>query len=280
MRSAIVATTILAGISLTAARADIFTPSIEDQIKIGKEAMKEVDKEYKVLPVSDPRVKELRRIGAAIIAQIPEKERKKKPFEYTFNVIEDDTVNAFALPGGPVYFFTGLLDTMKTEDAVAGVLGHEITHIHKEHWARNYAAELRTKLGTTLLLGFLFGASSDVLNIADMIDDALVQSKYSRQAESESDKLGYRYMTEAGYNPQGMVDVFTFLDKSGGSDPPEMISSHPNPGNRVKVIQQWIKEDRRTFKPQIPRKNSVALSHQFLGNSLLKKGGESLPTSM
>lgn len=238
----------------TPLQADPFRPSMQQQIELGKEAAAQIRKEEKVLPDSDPRVKELRRLGAILVSQIPAKEKKDKPFEYTFDVIDSKEINAFALPGGPIFFYTGLLDKMKTEDEVIGILGHELTHIRNQHWASQYADNLKRKVGILVVLTIL-QANGDILNAADMLDSVLVGLTYSRKHETESDNVGYDLMTNAGYNPQGMIDVFKIIiAESKGSKPPEILSSHPDTEKRIQSLEQKIKADKRKFPPMRPRK--------------------------
>ncbi|QYK54025.1 MAG: M48 family metalloprotease [Fimbriimonadaceae bacterium] len=239
---------------LTPASADPFRPSVRQQIDLGKEAAAQVRKEEKILPDSDPRVKELRRLGAMLVSQIPDKEKKDKPFEYTFDVIDSKEINAFALPGGPIFFYTGLLDKMKTEDEVIGILGHELTHIRNQHWASQYADNMKRKVGILVVLTIL-QANSDILNATDMLDSILVGLPYSRKHETESDNVGYDMMTNAGYNPRGMIDVFKIIiAESKGSKPPEILNSHPDTEKRIQSLEQRIKADKRKFPAMRPRK--------------------------
>lgn len=245
-------------IAITAFAADPLKPSVKQQIDLGKKAAEQVRKEEKVLPATDPRVVELRRLGALAIAQIPEKERKDKPFEYTFDVIDSKELNAFALPGGPIFFYTGLLDKMKTEDEVIGILSHEITHIRNQHWASQYADTMKRKLGIMVILTLL-QANADILNATDMLDDILVGLKYSRKHETESDNYGYDMMTGAGYNPKGMVDVFQILLNAGGGKPPEILSTHPDTANRIKSLNAKIQKDKRKFPAMKNRKANTVM---------------------
>lgn len=237
--------------------ADPFRPSVLQQIDLGKKAAEQIRKEEKVLPASDPRVIELRRIGDKLRAKIPAKELKDRPWEFSFDVIDSKDVNAFALPGGPIFFYTGLLDKMKTEDEVAAVMGHEMTHIRNQHWASQYADNLKRKLGIIVVLSVI-GANQDILNATDMLDDILIGLKYSRKHESEADSVGYDLMTETGYNPQGMVDLFQILLDQGGSKQPEFISDHPDTQKRINAIKDRIKKDSRSFPALKPRKSKLA----------------------
>jgi len=240
--------------------ADPFRPGIKDQIALGKRAADQVRKEEKVLPATDPRVRELRRVGNALLKFIPEKERKEKPFEYTFDVIDNKQINAFALPGGPIFFYTGLLDQLKTEDALAGILAHEITHIRNQHWASAYADNTKRQLGITVLLTLL-NAGSTAFDIASVSDALLFSLPYSRRHESESDNVGYDMMVAAGYNPQGMADMFKILLKAGGSRKnEEWLSTHPDSANRLKAVEERMKKETRKFRPQRPRATRTAVS--------------------
>lgn len=240
------------------AQADMFRPSIQKQIELGKEAAKQIRKEEKVLPSNDPRVKELRRLGTKLIELIPAKERKDRPFEYTFDVIDSNELNAFALPGGPVFFYTGLLDKLDTEDEIVGILAHEITHVQNMHWANQYGDGLKRQLGLIAVLTII-NANDDWFRIGSLLD-SLNGLQYSRKHETEADRQGYDLMLRANYNPQGMVDVFTILNEaSKGSRPPEFLSTHPDTGNRIKAIQKWMTEYRERFPKLTKRKSAKSL---------------------
>ncbi|HEX2619865.1 MAG TPA: M48 family metallopeptidase [Phototrophicaceae bacterium] len=161
------------------------------------------------------------------------------PWEFDFNVLDSsDVVNAFALPGGPVFITTGLLSHLTTEDQVAGVLAHEITHVLARHSAQQIA---KSNL-TNGLIGAVSVASGDAstAQTAAMIGQ-LVNMKYGRDDETQSDTLGVCWMIDAGYNPQGMIEVMQVLEEvSGGSRQPEFFSTHPNPENRIVKIQEAI----------------------------------------
>lgn len=258
---------------LGVAQADIFTPSVQDQIKLGNQEAERIRKEMKVLPDNDPRVKELRRIGEQIVSMIPKEERDKKPFQYTFDVIDSEELNAFALPGGPIFFYSGLLETMEYEDEVAAILGHEITHVHNEHWARQYAGTLRRRVGIIAILTLL-QANDDWFTVASMAD-SLAGLKYSRSDELESDKKGFEWMVKADYNPKGMIRVFETLKKASGSGSPEFLSTHPDSGNRAGRIQEWMTEDRVRYPALRPRKVTETEVRWENGYPrLLRKGGK------
>jgi predicted Zn-dependent protease len=159
---------------------------------------------------------------------------------------DQQTINAFALPGGQVYITEALFRRLESEGQLAGVLGHEIGHVVARHGAEHIA---KTQL-TQDLTGAVVVASYDPSNpnsayaaqFAALIGQ-LVNLRYGRNDELESDRLGVRFMAEAGYDPQAMVRVMEILaEAGGGGEQPEFFSTHPNPENRIERIRQAIAE--------------------------------------
>lgn len=271
-------TVALASLALTGMSvADIFTPSVQKQIELGQEAAKEIRKKEKILPDSDPRVQELRRIGNKLVSLLPEKERKAKPFNYTFDVIDSKELNAFAFPGGPIFFYSGLLDKMKYEDDVAGIVGHEMIHIRNEHWARQYAGSLRRNLGLIAILTIL-RANDDWFTLANMTE-SLYQLQYSRGDELDADNNGYSLMVQAGYNPKGLINVFEILQEASKTRPPEFVSTHPDTQNRINKLKTKITETRERFPNLTPRKavNSKVAWSETGWPTLITRGERSNP---
>lgn len=230
------------------ASADAFKPSKADQVKLGKEAAKQVRQKYKVLPASDSRVKLLRAVGAKVLSTVDD---SKEPWEYSFDVIDSKEVNAFAFPGGPTFFFTGLLNRMQTEDQLAAVLAHELVHVRREHWAYQYADSQKRQLGLTLIL-ILTKASRTTADLVGLVD-GLYDLKYSRGHETQADDQGFDMMVAAGYNPKGMPEIFQILKESSkGGKPPEFLSSHPDDNSRINRINDRIAKSGKTFPPQRP----------------------------
>lgn len=233
------------------ASGQMFKPSMREQVKIGKRASEEIRKKEHVLPDHDLRVRLLREVGEKLVAQIPEKERKDKPWVYTFDVIQSRQINAFALPGGPVFFYTGLLDRLTTIDQIAGIVGHELVHVRKEHWARDYSKTLEQQ-GLILLGGMLLGLNNTLMQGAGLLETYGLALPRSRNAETESDRIGFEMMVGAGYNPQGMIDVFKMLHETAGSKPPEFMSSHPDEKHRIRTLEEMLAKSAKAFPPQTP----------------------------
>lgn len=229
---------------------DIFRPSKSEQVTLGKRVAVEVRKEEKVLPATDERVRTLRRVAQKLLEANPDP--PNTPWEYSFDGIDSKQVNAFALPGGPVFFYLGLIDLMLTEDQLAAVLAHELTHVRKEHWAKAYADSQKRSLALTLVL-ILTRANRTISGIADIANDVVLTLPFSRKHETEADDVGYEMMVAAGYNPQGMADVFKILrEASSGGKPPEFLSTHPDDKNRIKRVEERIAKGTTEFPPQRP----------------------------
>lgn len=162
---------------------------------------------------------------------------------YQFFVIDDDMVNAFALPGGYVYVTRGLMALVNSEAELAAVLGHEIGHVTGRHSAERYSRGVVTGLGVAVL-----GAAIDNSAAANAINTGadLWMRSYSRDQESEADVLGIRYLYQAGYDPFAMAEFLNSMRReselqsklSGQSEPPAFFSTHPNTGNRVVLATQ------------------------------------------
>ena len=247
---------------------DIFKPSVQDQIKLGQRAAEGLREEMTILEDDDPRVMELRRLGRTLVMNIPEKDREAKPFQYTFDVVDSEEINAFALPGGPVFFFTGLLEKIETEDQLISILAHEITHVQKEHWASAYADQQKRQIGLLILL-VLLDANDTLFNVAAVSDELLFTLPFSRRHESEADRIGYDMVVEANFNPQGMVDVFKMLKEvagGGGGDFDEYFSTHPNHDRRIRDIEKRIEESETEFPEQVKRE--IGLARQAVASSV------------
>jgi predicted Zn-dependent protease len=176
-----------------------------------------------------------------------------QPFEYRFFVVEDDQLNAFAVPGGSVYLFSGLIERAKGTDELAGVLGHEIVHIKARHMARASGPDAISVLS---LLGMvLLARSGSGAQAAGMVGQAVAatrQAAYSRQLEMEADTLGARYMAAAGYDPNGAIAFLKTLDQERALNPidvPAYIMSHPITQERIANAELVV----RSLGPTRPR---------------------------
>ncbi len=212
-------------------------PKADDQKKVGREAAQQVLQQYK--EVKDARSRHFNDIGAKLVNGLSADDQKK--WDYNFHVLDSDEVNAFALPGGPMFMFTGLYKMMENDDALAAVTGHEMTHVRKEHWAKAYAKSQQRQ--TILGIGLsIFKAGQAAQTLAAVADTA-IGKKFSRGEEDEADQGGLTDLISAGYNPSGMLTLFKTLQKvsgNGGSIGGDFLSDHPLTSDRIKKTQERI----------------------------------------
>jgi predicted Zn-dependent protease len=213
--------------------------SQEKEIQLGQEAAPQFEREFGGLYPDRQVQAYVNEVGLELAAQAG---RPGLPWQ--FRVLNSDQVNAFALPGGFIYVTQGLLFRMENEAMLAGVLGHEVGHVAHRHSVKQIQ-RTQTAQGLSAVAGivgalFGFGGVGDVTNVVA----SLTLMTYSRGQEKESDLSGLRYMTRTGYNPEGMVQTMHVLQQAsgGGGGPPQFLSSHPNPGNRIEYLTETIEK--------------------------------------
>jgi len=164
-------------------------------------------------------------------------EAGSSPYRFEFHLLADEnTVNAFALPGGQIFITYALLKRLKNEDQLAGVLGHEIGHVINRHSAEHIAKQELTQG----LIEATDIASGDPGMISRFVGN-MVNMKYGRDDELESDDYGVKYMIQAGYKPEAMIEVMRILkEASGGGNQPEFMSTHPSADNRIEKLKEVI----------------------------------------
>lgn len=218
--------------------------SPEQEIELGLQARSQMAEEFGGL-YPDPEVQQyLDNVGQRVVEQSI---AGQSPYPFEFHLLRDpQTINAFALPGGQVFITVGLMRQLTSESQLAGILGHEVGHVVARHGAEHLAKQ---QLGAALVNAVGIAASDSPQSgrqaavIAQAVNQ-LVQLRYGRDDELESDRLGFRFMTEAQYNPQGKVELMEILGASReGNEPPEFFSSHPNPTNRIQRLEELIQEN-------------------------------------
>jgi hypothetical protein len=210
------------------------------QQKLGLQVAREVYKQMPVLPDSSPLTKYVQKIGERLAKTIP----PEHSWPFQFHVIEQKEINAFALPGGPMFVNVGTIRSAENEAELAGVMAHEMAHVYMQHSAKQQqkssllgglagiagaiAGAWGGNWGTLAQTGIQFGAGTLML-------------KYSRADEAQADAVGAIIMWKADYDPIALADFFEKLEKQGGSGP-QFLSDHPNPGNRRAAIEREIVE--------------------------------------
>lgn len=211
-------------------------------IQIGKEYAAQVEKEMRVVP-NEELTAYINRIGKRLVTS----GLLDQEFPYTFKVVQEPSLNAFALPGGPMFVHTGLIAAAENEAQLAGVLAHELAHVSLRHGVANSSKQQTVStlggIGGAILGGMLGGSLGDLASQGVQMGTHAWATKYSRGAESEADLLGEHVMARVGYNPLELGNFFEKLEKEMGGDPGKVaqwFSSHPNPGNRTLAIQSQL----------------------------------------
>lgn len=208
--------------------------SIEQEKQIGEEFAMHLQQFYPV--INDPYLTAyINRMGNRLVAQLG-----PQPYEYRFFILEDPTTNAFAVPGGYIYVTTGFIRAMEREGELAGVLAHEISHIHGRHLARQMEKARVVNIASVLgaLAGVFLGVGplAQSLMVGSMAAGEAAMLKYSRDHEQEADSLGFKWMVKAGYNPRDMMSIFQKLGRRRwfeGSEIPVYLSTHPDTDSRI-----------------------------------------------
>ncbi|MFL6467726.1 MAG: M48 family metalloprotease [Pyrinomonadaceae bacterium] len=211
---------------------------VQDDIQLGQKTATQVEQQFPIL-YDDDVTRYVEKVGQRLVASIPE-QFQQPAFQYRFKVVNASDINAFALPGGPMFVNRGMIEASRNEGEMAGVMAHEISHVALRHSTAQ--ATKQSSAGSTLgqlgliLGGALLGGQSGAQ--AGAMAASAWMTKYSREYESQADVLGARIMADAGYDPRDLANMFQTIARQGGSRGPEWLSSHPDPGNRFQKINQ------------------------------------------
>jgi Zn-dependent protease with chaperone function len=212
-----------------------------DDVKLGQDAAAQVQKEMPML--NDASVDEyVAGIGQRLVRVIPS-EYQHSEFRYTFRVVNQKEINAFALPGGPMFLNRGMIEAARDEGEIAGVMAHELSHVLLRHGTAQATKGEKFQIGAIAgqVLGAIVGGTAgSIIANGSNLGLSTYFMKFSREYESQADVLGVQLMARAGYNPQSMANMFKTLAAQGGGGP-EFLSDHPNPGNREQRILQEAK---------------------------------------
>lgn len=214
-------------------------PTAEGEIRMGLASAPRMIQQFGG-EVSDPAAQgRVSKVGQRLVKSTPVGQTE---YRFQFHLLRDDqTINAFALPGGQIFITAALYRLLQNEDQLAGVLGHEIGHVVGRHSNQQMS---KTALVQSLARGVGMAASNGhdytSQQIADYVGN-LVTLKYGRDDENEADALGVHFMIDSGYDPEQMIGVMQILKKAGGGGrQPQMLSTHPDPGNRIEHIREEI----------------------------------------
>jgi predicted Zn-dependent protease len=214
-----------------------FTPA--QDVELGRRAAAELRQQVPI--VRDGRSQAyVERIGRRLVAAVPARLQQPR-FRYSFQVVDRDDINAFALPGGPIYVHRGMLEAARSDAEVAGVVAHEIAHVALRHGTAQATKGQKFQLGALAgqVIGSMIGGrTGTVIAQGSQIGIGTYFLKYSREYEREADLLGAQIMSRAGYDPRAMAEMFQTIARRGGNGGPEWLSDHPSPANRYEAIRR------------------------------------------
>src|SRR6266700_5245124 len=211
-----------------------YTP--QDDVKVGRQAAAEAERQLPILRDEEVTAY-LESVGQRLVAAIPEEFRHPE-FRYYFRVVENRQINAFALPGGPMYVNTGTILAAHKEGELAGVMAHELSHVALRHGtAQATKAQKYSLLAGVLGIGgtILGGPAVGQLAAAPV---GVYFLKFSREYETEADVLGAQIMARAGYDPHDLANMFKTIERTSGGGGGGFLSDHPGPANRYARINQ------------------------------------------
>lgn len=216
----------------------------QQEIALGLQAAPQMIQEFGGLDASQEAQTYL---DAICLQLIENSDARDTGWEFECHLLADNqTINAFALPGGPLFITAALYNELETEGQLAGVMAHEIGHVVARHSAQQMA-QMQLTQGLT---GAFVVAAYDPENPNSqysaqmaMLVGQLVNMKFGRDDELQSDRLGVRFMGQAGYDPRGLIAVMQVLAEASQGGPPEFFSTHPNPDNRIERIEEAIAEE-------------------------------------
>ena len=212
-----------------------YTP--EQDVQIGEEAAAQIRRSYPIIQNAEIQ-RYVETLGRRLVAASPP-ELNNPVFRYSFTAVNVKEINAFALPGGPMFINRGMIDSAETEGEVVGVMAHELSHVLLRHGTANATKAQGFQLGA--LAGAIAGAViggglGSVISQGSQFGLGTWLMRYSREYERQADLLGAQIMARAGYDPRDLARVFEYIERQGGAGSPQWMSDHPNPGNRSQYL--------------------------------------------
>ncbi len=264
-------------------RSQFLLISESDELRLGAEAFSQVTSQERVTGDATLNAP-VRRVGARIaaIADQMRAEEGQGPYEWEFRVIDDsESVNAWCLPGGKIGFYTGIYPVLEDEAGMAMVMGHEVCHALLRHGGERVSQGMAANVGMQIASALTQGGqyanyTMAALGLGTQVGFLL---PFSRSNETEADRLGLMLAARAGYDPRAAVRVWENMAReSEGKRPPQILSTHPDPLNRIANMQQWMPEAMQTYErsqkaqnyrlPPIPKSPPKAKQQQPQGNTL------------
>jgi hypothetical protein len=258
-RAAATLVALFSSVTLLVGQTKIIAPDnkykISEDVTAGRDASREVEQQLPMLNNSQVQ-SYVENIGDRLAESIPSEFRHPE-FHYSFKVVNVSDINAFALPGGPMYVNRGMIEAAKTEGEVAGVMAHEMSHVALRHGTAQASKATKYEVGSVLgqIAGAVLGGTlGQVVSYGTQFGLGTAFSRFSREYEKQADILGSHIMASAGYDPRDMANMFKTIEKISGNGGPQWMSDHPNPSNR----QQYITEEAAMLRITNPIRDTRA----------------------
>lgn len=223
--------------------------SIEKEKEIGEEFLLQVQQQVPL--IQDPFLTSfINRLGQKLVAQIG-----PQPFKYRFFIIDDPSMNAFAVPGGYIFIFTGMIRMADREGELAGVMAHEISHVYCRHMSKMMQKSRLVSAASLVgaLASIFLGGIGQPLLMGTMAAGQSAMLKYSREDEAQADALGFKWMLKAGYNPRDMISIFEKMNKQRwltGGNIPVYLADHPGTDSRIVALSQQLTIHQKELPPE------------------------------
>ena len=190
-----------------------------------------------VLDTNKAQLNRLKGIANRLVGQVGVYRPDAAKWNWEVHTIKSDQLNAFVMPGGKIMFYSGIIDELNlTDDEIAAIMGHEMSHALREHSRERLSREYATQTGIGVAAS-VFGLSQGQAQLANLAGDFGLSRPHSRTQESEADQIGLELMARAGYNPQAAISLWQKMQRASQGEPPQFLSTHPSSSNRITQLQ-------------------------------------------
>jgi predicted Zn-dependent protease len=205
-------------------------------------------KKKKILNTDKKMVEKLRSIATRLIKQTSVYRKDALKWKWEVNLIKEDTLNAWCMPGGKIVFYTGIIEKLNLSDGeIAAIMGHEISHALKEHGRERASQTTLTNVGVQLI-GAYFGLDKQTSSLANQVANVTLTLPNSRAHETEADRMGVELAARAGFNPYDAVNVWKKMSKQSNNKVPEILSTHPSNDSRIIDLKKFAKKVEPLYK--------------------------------
>ncbi len=193
-----------------------------------------------VLDTNQAQLNRLKNISNRIVGQVGVYRQDAAKWNWEVHTIKSNELNAFVMPGGKIMFYSGIIDRLNlTDDEIAAIMAHEISHALREHSRERLSREYATQTGIGVAAS-IFGLSQGQAELAGTAGNLGLSLPHSRTQESEADQLGLELMARAGYNPQAAITLWQKMQNASQGEPPQFLSTHPSSSNRISTLQSLM----------------------------------------